>query len=74
MMQDAQLQMTQLLDEADACARELRDRHRARVHIWFESLTLPQKQQLGTFMSEAEWDTCASLSVCACDFYRSSLS
>ena len=72
-MDDAQLAMTQLLHDADERARAIRDHYRGRVHEWFEGLTLEQKQKLGAFMSEAEWDTCASLSVCACDFYRSQL-
>lgn len=68
----SQLAMTQLLQEADDHAREVRDRHRGRVHAWFEGLTDEQKRQLGVYMTEAEWDTCASLSVSACDFMRSS--
>ena len=43
------------------------------MHDWFENLTLKEKQDLGLFMTEAEWDTCASLSISACDFHRSRL-
>ena len=70
-MTGTQLAMTQLLEEADRQARELRDRHRGRVHDWFDSLPIEHKRALGRLMSEAEWDTCMSLSVSACDFHHS---
>jgi hypothetical protein len=70
-MDDAQLAMTHLLREADELALEVRYQHLGRINAWFDGLTIEQKRQLGSFMSEAEWETCASLSVCACDFHRS---
>jgi hypothetical protein len=66
-----QLAMTQLLAEADEWAREVRDRHRGRVQRWFDSLPDAHKSALGRYMTEAEWDTCASLSVAACDWHHS---
>lgn len=68
---ESQLAMTQLLLEADDRAREARDRHRGRVHAWFDTLSEDQKRLLAAYMTEAEWDTCASLSVSACDYHRS---
>ena len=37
-------------------------------HHQEEGLTIEQKRKLSRFMAEAEWDTCASLTVCAGDF------
>jgi hypothetical protein len=68
---DDQLAMTQLLEEADERARAIRDQHRGRVQRWFDSLPEAHKAALGRYMSEAEWDTCASLSVAACDWHHS---
>ena len=72
-MDDAQLAMTHLLREADERALAIRYQHLGRVNAWFEGLTREQKAALGRFMVEAEWETCSSLSVCACDFHRATL-
>lgn len=65
-----QLAFTSLLAEADECARAIRDLHRGRVQEWFDALPQEVKAELGRFMTEAEWDTCAALSVAACDHFR----
>jgi len=72
-MSEAQLAMTQLLEDADTHARAIRDLHRGRVQEWFDALPNSAKSKLGAFMMEAEWDTCSSLSVAACDWHRSTL-
>jgi hypothetical protein len=72
-MSDTQLAMTQLLEDADARAEAVRDLHRGRVQEWFDALPNSAKSKLGAFMTEAEWDTCCSLSVAACDWHRTQL-
>ena len=67
---EAQLAMTQLLKDADERARTIRDLHYGRVQALFDELPPESKKLLGLYMMEHEWDTCAALSVAACDWHR----
>jgi hypothetical protein len=66
-----QLCFASLLAEAEQRARATRDLHRGRVQTWFDALSEEHKRSLGEYMTEHEWDTCAALSVAACDWQRS---
>ena len=70
-MNDEQLIFERILAEAEERAREIRDQHRGRVQKLFDGLTPEQKRLLSEYMTEHEWDTCASLSIAACDWARS---
>ena len=70
---NSQLAFSHLLAEADERARATRDLHRGRVQAFFDALSPEQKSLLGEWMVSAEWDTCASLSVAACDWKHSQL-
>jgi hypothetical protein len=69
MMTD-QLAFTNLLAEADDRACAIRDLHRGRVQALFDELDPIHKDLLAEWMVMHEWDTCAALSVAACDHYR----
>ena len=69
-MLNDQLAFAQLLADADERARAIRDLHRGRVQEWFDSLPEQHKVILARYMIEREWDTCAALSVAACDWSR----
>ena len=66
-----QLAFHDLLADADAQEQAARDRCRATTQLWFDGLTQAQKLTLGELMTTREWDTCASLSAAAGDWYRS---
>ena len=68
-----QLAFHDLLAEADKQEQAARDRCRATTQLWFEALTHEQKLTLGELMNTHEWDTCASLSAAAGDWYRSEM-
>ena len=70
MMTD-QLSFESLLSEADERANRARDQHRGRVQTLFDELDPVHQAQLAEWMTNFEWDTCAALSVAACDHYRS---
>lgn len=65
-----QFAFTTLLAEADARAREIRDRHLGRVQEFFDALAEDEKLTLASYMTEAEYDTCLALSVAAGDWLR----
>ena len=66
-----QLAFHDLLADADAHEQAARDRCRATIQLWFEGLTEAQKLTIGELMATREWDTCASLSAAAGDWYGS---
>ena len=66
-----QLAFHDLLAHADAQEQAARDRCRATTQLWFDGLTHAQKLTLGQLMTTREWDTCASLSAAAGDWYAS---
>jgi hypothetical protein len=72
-MPEAQLEMSQLLADADERARAIRDLHLGRVQAFFDGLSDEHKATLSRYMTEHEYDTCLALSVAACDWGRSHL-
>ena len=66
-----QLAFFDVLAEADAQEQAARDRCRSRAQLWFDELSEGQKLTLATLLATREWDTCASLSAAAGDWYRS---
>lgn len=72
-----QLTFARVLDEADQAherrRRDILDRHRAHVQTFFDALPVSDKEQLGDWFEQFQFETCAALAAAAGDFRQSRL-